>query len=482
MTSNEILGNAFVVSGSGVRLSQFRRCLDAVGLNGSLPREWKSCHIEGDGSMGNAVSQYSIVRYALEAKMPFVVIFEDDAVPCDNAAEGLVKAFENRKDGTLCLSLGWTYSSDGKEDRGDNRRVYGSHAYALFGEKAYLAYMKAWEKNGYADIVLGLCEGSKMNEENLFAQHSPDGWGIHCPPGWGVNAEMVDIEKAVDVELWDKYRKSKVAIKKMDLEREMHVVYTVDVQGNGALQFIDQLVVSVYSLKESMSPSDRVCVHILYNNIPSSLVFRLQAMAMDRFRVEFKKIPESDATYMQSLSKSDPRSEIRVWSGIVYARIWIPLAFPNLKRAIYLDADTLVQKSLKPLWELDMEGNFFGMAPPDIPEYGYNSGVMLLDCEAMRKETELWQRLGAFMEQEAKTYYLPDQTAINRFFAGKIKVIDKSWNWPPRPAKQDAKMKEAAVIHYYVSKKPVRFDDDMTSKVMWNAVLAKAEEEAAKCL
>jgi lipopolysaccharide biosynthesis glycosyltransferase len=342
--------------------------------------------------------------------------------------------------------------------------------------------MKAWEKNGYADIVLGLCEGSKMNSENLFAQHSPDGWGIHCPPGWGVNAEVGNLEQDVDRELWTKYDKAKAEIARMNRESEMHVVYTVDVQGTGAMQFLDQLEVSIYSIRESLDDKDRLCVHILYNNIPSDLVLRLQAFATDRFRVEFKKIPEKDVAYMQSLSKHDPRSAVRVWSGIVYARLWIPLAFPDIKRAIYLDADTLVQKSLKPLWELDLEGNFLGMTPPEVPEYGHNSGCMLMDCEAMRNDNDMWHRLGAFLEKEAKTYYLPDQTAINRFFADKIKTIDKGWCWPPRPGVQEPGMKDAPILHFYVTKKPTRFDDDMTSKVMWNAVLVKAEEEAAKCL
>ena len=483
MTSSEILANSFVVTSGGRRLEQFRRCLDAVGLDGSLPREWQWCHIPGEGLLGNYVSKYSVVRHALASKMPFVVVFEDDAVPCDGAAEKLVEAFESRKPDVLCLSLGWSYDSDPEkgDDRCAKRRVYGAQAYAIFGERGYRAYMDAWEKNGRADYVLGMFEGSVLNGENLFAQYTPNGEeGLHLPAGWTINAE---IEKVVDGEMADKFRKSRMEIERIRREREMHVVYTVDIQGAGAAQFIDHLLVSVYSLRQSMAKGDDICCHILYGNMPADLMRRLYALTGENFRVEFTPIKARDLEYMQSISnkKHDPRSSVRTWSGIVFARLWIPLALPNVDRCIYTDADTLIRKSVRPLWETDLEGNLLGCPTGSVPEYGFYSGLMLMNCKDIRNANaseNLYAKLSEHLGKYAHTYFLPDQTTINRFFAGRIKEVDRTWCVPPRPGARDfSALEDASIWHFYEGGKPHRLDGDEfgAACLFWNTVLHNAE-------
>ena len=481
MNLDEILSNAFVVTSGGDRLKQFRGALDAAGLDGSLPREWKWCHIPGEGSMGNAVAQYSLVRHALESKMPFLVVFEDDAVPCDDAAERLVAAFGSRKEDTLCLSLGWSYDSDPDkgDDRGAKRRVYGSHAYALFGEKAYLAYMSAWEKNGRADVVLGLMEGSRLAPDNMFAQHTPAGSeGIHLPAGWTVNA---DVEREVDGEVRDRFSKARAEIARLEAEKTIHVVYTVDIQGQGAVPFADMLVSSVFSLRGTMSAGDRVHAHVIYGNIPADLMDRLSKFVTDKFKVSFTKTKPSDLAYMQTLTRHRADAQVRSWNGIVFARLWTALALPRLNRCIYLDNDTLVRKSLRPLWETDLGGKMLGMNMGTVPEYGYNSGVMLMDLAKMRSDKEMWSRLADFLDKEAKTFFCPDQTSINRFFKDEIHPIDRIWNYPPKPGEQNTKSaNEAAIWHFYEGGKPHRLDGDEfgAACLFWNTVLHKAEEAA----
>ena len=488
MNISEILSNAYVIVSSQRRLEQFRRTLSAAGMDGSLPHEWDWCPIENEGTMGDAVAQYSLVRHALAIKLPFLVVFEDDAVPSDDAMQKMVAAFEGRKDDTLCLSLGWSYDSDPEKgrNRGDKRRVYGSHAYALFGEKAYRAYLSAWEKNGYPDIVLGLVEGSKMTQDNLFAQHTPVGFeGIHLPAGWTADAEL---ERMVDKELVDRFSKARAEIDRIRREREMHVAYTIDVQGMGAAQFIDQLLVSIYTLRQSMAPGDSIVCHILYGNIPAELMRRLHALQNDRFEVEFKPIKARDLEYMQSISnkKHNPRSNVRTWSGIVFARLWLPLALPNVDKVIYTDADTLVRKSIRTLWETDLGGNLLGCPTGTVPEYGFYSGLMVIDCKAIREENKkngLYGKLAEHLDKYAHTYFLPDQTTINRFFVGRIKEVDRTWCIPPRPGFNDRKMlADAAIWHFYEGGKPKRLDADEFGEACleWNEWLRRAEAEAER--
>ena len=483
MTASEILSNAFVITSGGIRLEQFRRSLSSVGLDPAAVREWRACEIASDGSMGCAVAHYSLVRHAEAADLPWLVVFEDDAVPCDDACDALVRVFETRAPETLCLRLGWSYDSDpdAGPDAADHRRVYGSHAYALFGATAYRTYMDEWAKNGISDIVIERMAGARMNGENLFAQHTPrSGEGIHLPSGWTADAE---IERMVDREMGDRFRAAREVAARMEEERSIHVAYALDVRGGGAAPFLDMMLAGVHSLRESKAHSDALVVHLLYGSVPAEFVRRMLALSRDGFRVRLHPIGEGDMEGMQRLTRGDPASPVRTWSGICFARMFLFRFLPeNVRRVIYLDADTLVRGSLRPLWETDPGGRPLAMNMGVTPEYGYNSGVILMDLAAMRAEPDLERRLVAFLDAEARSFFLPDQTALNRFFAGRIADIGRGWNFPPVPGASDPALRDAAIWHFYAGAKPSRLsaDDAGRSLVDWNKALILAER-AVSC-
>lgn len=470
MDIHEIFENAYVVTNGGERLEQFKSVFKAAGLPEC--KEWRACMIKGEGQMGNSVSQYSLVRHAKEANLPFLVVFEDDAVPSDDAEKEIVSAFENRKDDCLCLTLGWSYDSDpdAGEDKSKHRRVYGSHAYALFGEKAYDAYVSQWQENGRADVVISKMAGATMNGKNLFAQHSV-GETIHLPHGWTIDSEM---ERMVDREAGDRFSKARAAVDAAKAKDTIHVAYTIDIQGKGAQQFNDQLYVSARSLKLSKAKDDDIVVHVMYNEISVDMMERLHALESDGFKVVGRKLARTDMDYWQQFSKYDPESPQRSWGGIVYARLWLPLLLPDVKRCIYLDSDTLVRASLKDFYSSDLEGKPLGMVMGSIAEYGYNSGVMLMDLEAMRSDGSVYGKLEKFMAENARKFYCPDQTVINKFFEGRIKEFGQEWNYPPNQGVVDQFMPKAKVLHFYNgTQKPYNLYADDFGRCLdeWNRIL-----------
>jgi lipopolysaccharide biosynthesis glycosyltransferase len=254
----------------------------------------------------------------------------------------------------------------------------------------------------------------------------------------------------------------------------LHVAYCIDVQGGGANQFNDQLFVSVKSLRDSRQPGDNIICHILYAHVSVELMERLHALDSDGFKVTTQHIEDGDMVYWQRFTRYDPRAQVRSWGGIVYARIWMPLFLKNCDRCIYLDADTMVRSSLRDLWNTDLGDCWLGMNMGSVPEYGYNSGVMLMDLKAMRADESLYPRLGKFMEEHAREYKCPDQTVINRFFVGKIKDIAREWNFPPSPGVADPALKKARIWHFYNgNQKPYRLagDDFGRALVDWNNLL-----------
>ena len=155
----------------------------------------------------------------------------------------------------------------------------------------------------------------------------------------------------------------------------------------------------------------------------------------------------------------------------MFARIWMPLFLPNVKRCIYLDADTLVRAPISELYGKDLGDAWLGMDMGSVPEYGYNSGVILMDLEKMRSEQGMYKRLEEFMRANTRGFHCPDQTTINRFFAGRIAEIGREWNYPPSQGASDPAMKTAKIWHFYNGNtKPYRIagDDFGRGLVEWN--------------
>ena len=477
MTASEILQNADVVTGGGARLRQFRAAFAAVGLDAGAVREWRECRIPGEGSLGNAVAQYALVRHALAQKLPWLVVFEDDAVPSDAAGAEMERAFRERPRGCLCLSLGWSLDSDPEKgrDRAAKRRVYGSHAYALLGERAYRAYLDAWPECGCADRVLSRLPGSFMAEKSAFAQHTVE-TSVHLPTGWTADAEL---ERLVEREAGDRYAKARAACERLRAERSVKVAYTVDIQGAGALPFADQLLVSARSLRESAGEHDETDVRVFFGNLHAETARRLQALSTERFRVFCVPVPHAALARWNAFRKdSPPDAAVRTWCGITWARLALPWLWPEAERCIYLDCDTLVRRPVRPLWETDLGGALLGASRGTVHEYGFNSGVLLLDCAAMRAEEGLRERWEAFAAENARRYLLPDQTAMNEFYRGRIAELPRAWNHAPCPDRTDPATKEAAIWHFYEGGAPRRPASDHARALLdWQRALEAAESE-----
>lgn len=463
--------HAYVITGGGKRLERFNALFSAAGFD-PLPAPWHECRLAGSGAIGCSVAHYSLVRHALEAGIPRLVVFEDDAVPCDGAKASLESALSAVPPDCLFLQFGWTESKGPvqTEEIGDRKAPFsclGSHAYALFGKEAYEEYLSAWEKDSVADHVADYMAGAKKTKGNLFCQYNSEK-GVHNDErSWTYRNRASESSPPPGFSMSEKI---------IGADTPMLVAYTVDFDGGaGASQFSDQLYVSVKSLRDSRAAGDLVDVAICYYRIPAELMDRVRRLESAGFSVRFEKIPAQEMESLQAFTKyRSTGASARMWSGIVFARLFLARVFGKLGRCIYLDADTLVRTSVRPLWETDLGGKAMGLAMGVVPEYGYNSGVILMDLSRIRSLPDVWARLRDHMEKYAKTYFLPDQTVINRFFAGEIAELPQAWNFPPTPGNRDPAAARAAVWHFYNQQiKPYRIgNDDVGATLLeWNRVL-----------
>ena len=123
-----------------------------------------------------------------------------------------------------------------------------------------------------------------------------------------------------------------------------------------------------------------------------------------------------------------------------FLRLLIPLLFPNLDRALYVDCDTLCLGSIEELYSSDFENNYLigcrGIFYSDIQAsqlgipYYINSGMLMFNIPLMNKENYFQQICdnwrGAIGKQKP---FSGDETIINWVFHNKIKLVNEKYNY-----------------------------------------------------
>lgn len=123
----------------------------------------------------------------------------------------------------------------------------------------------------------------------------------------------------------------------------------------------------------------------------------------------------------------------------IYYRLAAPLLLPrDLDRILYLDVDLLVINSLKDLYELDFEGNYYAACThvkkiltkinqkrlgtqKEVPYI--NTGVLLMNLSALRPVLSI-QSIREYANEKMATFILPDQDILTALYGERIKLLD----------------------------------------------------------
>ena len=152
----------------------------------------------------------------------------------------------------------------------------------------------------------------------------------------------------------------------------------------------------------------------------------------------------------------------------------------SLKRVLYLDPDILVINPLRPLWDLDLQGNVFAAASHigvvDVmnginrirlkteQDY-YNSGVMLMDLEAARVLVQP-EAIFQYVRDHENELLLADQDVFNSLYGAQtLQIDDALWNYDARyysgyllrsggAYHMDWVMQHTAILHFCGKRKP----------------------------
>ncbi len=154
--------------------------------------------------------------------------------------------------------------------------------------------------------------------------------------------------------------------------------------------------------------------------------------------VQFFEITEDKGNLLKDFTKE--LCGFQHVSTACFFRLLIPLLFPNLDRALYVDCDTLCLSDISELYNADFENNYlmacrgFNYSDTQAKELGLPyyviSGMLMFNIPLMNKENYFEQILnnwrGALGKQEP---FSADETIINWCFHDKIKLVNEKWNY-----------------------------------------------------
>lgn len=131
------------------------------------------------------------------------------------------------------------------------------------------------------------------------------------------------------------------------------------------------------------------------------------------------------------------------WSFAIYLRLFIASVLPqNVSKVLYLDCDTIVRKSLEPLWNIDItnyaiagvrEANQFAKdlaetIKYDVRKYEYvNSGVLLINLDYFRKNN-IEAKFIEYINENKHQIKMHDQEVINNILFDKKLLLPSSYN------------------------------------------------------
>ncbi len=240
--------------------------------------------------------------------------------------------------------------------------------------------------------------------------------------------------------------------------------------------FFIPLVVCIQSLVENTSSTKNYDIVVLANKFRPEFIALLEKIAEGRPNVSIRI--HDVAPFLARWDMGKLKTGHRLTTAAYY-RLFIPELMQDYRKALYIDGDTILMEDVANLYHTDISGCYAGavrdyniirdmsesfkahvtglLGVQDTSQY-FNSGVLLLDLDAMRRDFPL----EFLMEQaELKGAKHHDQDVLNSLFYGKVRFLHPRWNcmWQSEELYADVEggreaLAAPGLVHYPGRKKP----------------------------
>ena len=242
--------------------------------------------------------------------------------------------------------------------------------------------------------------------------------------------------------------------------------------------YVPFLAVSLESLVAKISDKNFYEIRIVYTQLSKEHKKVLKKYERNNVTVDFVDLNEKIERIANKLYTRD------YFSMTTYYRLFLPDLYPEMKKALYIDADTVFLADVAELYNIELGTNLVGAIPDgavqsvkefqdyvelvvglsDYRHY-FNAGILLMNFEELRNYR--FQVKFMYLLDTIKFKVAQDQDYLNRLCKGRVTIIDNAWNTMPG-ADVNKRSDKPKLIHYNLSYKPWHLDNVPYEEYFWD--------------
>ena len=201
---------------------------------------------------------------------------------------------------------------------------------------------------------------------------------------------------------------------------------------------------AIYSALVNLSAERAVEIFVLDGGIGAESKQRMKQVvaSVDDVHARLHFVQPSSMSFSEYTFRT-----LEQFNETIYYRLLIPELIPQqFTKAIYLDADVIVEANLDRLWTHEMDGHALLAVPERTvsdPEWGvaqwrelgldpnapyFNSGMLVLNLRRWREEAIGHRIMKYLTDQREALNYPGDQEGFNAILCGDWKPLDWKWN------------------------------------------------------
>lgn len=253
--------------------------------------------------------------------------------------------------------------------------------------------------------------------------------------------------------------------------------------------FVKYTMVSMKSIMENADRSRKYHIYILHMGITEATQAKVLAMADEEFAIDFVDVTDK----MKSIADKLPIRDY--YSNTTYFRLFIPDMFPQYRKALYIDSDTIVVGNIAELYDHKLGKLYAGVcsdrvvAQTDIlgdyvekvlgvkrTRY-FNAGVMLMNCSQFRENhllDEFLEMLHVYLFVVAQ-----DQDYLNLICKNQVLYMEPKWNAQVF-GELACPEEEVGLFHFNMAAKPWHYEDCRLAEYFWKYAKMTVDYDAIK--
>lgn len=254
-------------------------------------------------------------------------------------------------------------------------------------------------------------------------------------------------------------------------------------------KFVKYTMVSIRSIIENASKENNYKIHILHMGISEGTRRKATDMSTENVDIDFVDVTE----HMERIREHLPIRDY--YTATTYFRLFIPEMYPEYRKALYIDSDTVVLKDVAELYAVSLGKTYAGVCPDRVVaqtdilgdytekvlgvkrERYFNAGVMLINCKQFRENhllEEFIEMLGIYSFVVAQ-----DQDYLNIICQDQVTYVHPKWNAQVF-GQLACPISEVGILHYNLAAKPWHYEDCRLAEYFWKYAKLVSEYDAIR--